>query len=153
MHRKSFPLYPFTLVFLLTAFLSTALGQHFSEDAIQDPFTGAYAIKNEQFAIWNGSAYVPVFIKGINMGISVPGTQPGQLAATAEDEKMSISRNRKLAFSVRITFDVLYVRIQPVSSKPQSQHSATVRSNTELNTIIPSRFARRQAFTQAGRYV
>lgn len=60
-------------------------GQIFGENAIQDRFVGTYSIKDNQFAIWNGSVYVPVFIKGINMGISVPGTQPGELAATRED--------------------------------------------------------------------
>lgn len=35
--------------------------------------------------IWDGSAYQPLFVKGMNLGIAVPGTQPGELAATAED--------------------------------------------------------------------
>ncbi len=72
------------LIFLAGSF-GQSFGQSFSENASAEQYTGAYAIKNEQFAIWNGSAYIPVFIKGINMGISVPGTQPGQLAATSED--------------------------------------------------------------------
>lgn len=65
--------------------LNSSFGQYFGEDAIAASYTGTYAIENEQFAIWNGSAYVPVFIKGINLGVSVPGTQPGELAASAED--------------------------------------------------------------------
>lgn len=35
--------------------------------------------------VWNGEEYVPVFLKGVNLGVSVPGTFPGQLAATSED--------------------------------------------------------------------
>jgi len=61
------------------------MAQHLNELAEPEPYRGAYAIKGDQFAIWNGFNYVPIFIKGINLGISVPGTQPGQLAATTED--------------------------------------------------------------------
>lgn len=74
-----------SLLILLAGSFVQIYGQVFSENAVEDEFTGTYAIKNEHFAIWNGSSYVPVFIKGINLGISVPGTQPGQLAATTED--------------------------------------------------------------------
>jgi len=87
MHRMS-PVGQMVFVFLLVLLAGSfwpAFGQGFNEDAVEEKFLGPYAIKNKQFAIWNGSAYVPVFIKGINMGISVPGTQPGQLAATSED--------------------------------------------------------------------
>ncbi len=31
------------------------------------------------------STFTPLFVKGMNMGIAVPGTQPGDLAATEED--------------------------------------------------------------------
>ena len=65
--------------------MNRAVCQEINEFTVTDQFRGDYAIKNEQFAIWNGTGYIPVFIKGINLGISVPGTQPGQLAATRED--------------------------------------------------------------------
>ncbi len=32
--------------------------------------------------IWNKSEYIPFFVKGCNLGIAVPGTFPGELAAT-----------------------------------------------------------------------
>jgi hypothetical protein len=50
-----------------------------------DLYKGSFSIKEDHFSIWNGKEYIPVFIKGINLGVSVPGTQPGQLAATRED--------------------------------------------------------------------
>lgn len=34
--------------------------------------------------IWNGETYIPFFVKGMNLGISVPGKFPGQLEATKE---------------------------------------------------------------------
>jgi len=83
--KPSFRLTLLSLFILSQGFLSTGFSQHLKEVAEPEQFRGDYALKDEQFAIWNGSNYIPVFIKGINLGISVPGTQPGQLAATAED--------------------------------------------------------------------
>jgi hypothetical protein len=81
------PLHLKLLVFLILSqgFLSTGFGQHLKELAEPEAYRGDYAIKEDKFAIWNGFNYVPIFIKGINLGVSVPGTQPGELAATAED--------------------------------------------------------------------
>lgn len=44
-----------------------------------------YATNPTHITIWNGQNYVPVFLKGINLGVSVPGTFPGELAATRQD--------------------------------------------------------------------
>lgn len=72
-------------LFLLASKHSPVFAQLFEESALHDTYTGPYSIKDAQFAIWNGFAYIPVFIKGINMGNAVPGTQPGELAATLDD--------------------------------------------------------------------
>ncbi|MDX2430900.1 MAG: Ig-like domain-containing protein [Bacteroides sp.] len=83
---KSLARFVFILFLLLLASkTSPVFAQPFESNAVPAPYTGPYSIKDAQFAIWNGSAYIPVFIKGINMGIAVPGTQPGELAATRED--------------------------------------------------------------------
>lgn len=83
--RPSLSLLLLSLFILSQGFLNSGYGQHLKEVAEPEIFRGDYAVKDDQFAIWNGSNYIPVFIKGINLGVSVPGTQPGQLAATAED--------------------------------------------------------------------
>jgi hypothetical protein len=80
----------FRLTLLLLAVLcqvSTKSGfaQHLKDTAEPETYRGDYAIKGDKFAIWNGFNYIPVFLKGINLGVSVPGTQPGQLAASSED--------------------------------------------------------------------
>lgn len=46
--------------------------------------TMLFAVQGDYFGIWNGIGYSQLFIKGVNLGISVPGTHPGQLAATRE---------------------------------------------------------------------
>ncbi|MCP4314066.1 MAG: T9SS type A sorting domain-containing protein [Bacteroidetes bacterium] len=87
-----------------------SFSQSFREDALEDTFTGAYAIKDGQFAIWNGSAYVPVFIKGINMGISVPGTQPGQLAASSEDYRRWFALIKEAGYNTIRLYTMHYPR-------------------------------------------
>jgi len=74
------------LLFLLSqAELRPGIAQHLKQVEEPEAYRGNYVIKGDQFAIWNGFNYIPIFIKGINLGVSVPGTQPGELAATAED--------------------------------------------------------------------
>lgn len=41
-----------------------------------------YSTNSTNITIWNGSEYIPFFLKGVNLGVSVPGTFPGELAAT-----------------------------------------------------------------------
>jgi len=79
--------YPFTLLFCLIIIIAPneSLTQNHIKSNSKDQFKGIYTIRDDGFTIWNGREYIPIFIKGINMGISVPGTQPGQLDATRED--------------------------------------------------------------------
>lgn len=44
-----------------------------------------YSTNDSTLTIWNGSEYIPFFMKGVNMGVAVPGTFPGQMAATREN--------------------------------------------------------------------
>ncbi|WP_340102960.1 T9SS type A sorting domain-containing protein [Rhodohalobacter sp. 8-1] len=44
-----------------------------------------FSTDTTHITVWNGDHHVPLFIKGVNLGISLPGTFPGQLAATRED--------------------------------------------------------------------
>ena len=74
--------YAFLVFVLATLFAAPGFSQDKLQVEAKDPYKGTYTIKDKQFAIWNGSAYVPLFVKGINLGISLPGTQPGNLAAT-----------------------------------------------------------------------
>lgn len=44
-----------------------------------------FSTDHRHITVWNGETYTPLFIKGINLGIAVPGTFPGELLATSED--------------------------------------------------------------------
>lgn len=44
-----------------------------------------YSTDTSQLTVWNGTAYVPFFIKGVNLGIALPGSFPGELVASKQD--------------------------------------------------------------------
>jgi hypothetical protein len=48
-------------------------------------FMRPFNVTGDRIGIWDGRSHIPLFIKGINLGVSVPGTQPGELAATRDD--------------------------------------------------------------------
>ncbi|MCC6683774.1 MAG: hypothetical protein IT247_01760, partial [Bacteroidia bacterium] len=38
-----------------------------------------FSVDSTHLTVWNGTKYVPFFVKGINLGASVPGKFPGEL--------------------------------------------------------------------------
>ncbi len=71
--------FAFCLSFLVVAFSVNAQQQPNSDNSIP------YSTDATHLTVWNGEKYVPLFIKGINMGIATPGTFPGELAASRAD--------------------------------------------------------------------
>ena len=100
----------FILFIVSQGFISPVSAQLRKEAAAPEPYRGAYAIKGDQFAIWNGFNYVPVFIKGINLGVSVPGTQPGQLAATREDYRRWFNLIKEAGYNTIRLYTMHYPR-------------------------------------------
>jgi hypothetical protein len=43
-----------------------------------------FSTDSNHILVWNGSDYVPIFLKGTNLGVSVPSTFPGQMDASRE---------------------------------------------------------------------
>jgi len=41
-----------------------------------------FSTNTEQLTVWNGTEYLPFFLKGVNLGVSIPGTFPGELSPT-----------------------------------------------------------------------
>lgn len=75
--KKNLSLLAIIFVFLVSGSTIPLFSQH----PVQYPFS----TNNTSLTIWNGSGYVPFFIKGINLGVAVPGTFPGEMAATSSD--------------------------------------------------------------------
>lgn len=64
--------------------LSIVVGCHTALFA-QPTETIPFATNSTHLTVWNGEAYAPLFIKGINMGIATPGRFPSELAASRAD--------------------------------------------------------------------
>lgn len=67
------------ITFLVVSFSVSAQQQLNTDNSIP------YSTDATHLTVWNGEKYVPLFIKGINMGIAKPGTFPGELAASRAD--------------------------------------------------------------------
>ena len=108
--NSSFRLTLLFLFLLCQGFLRPGIAQHLKEVAEPEPYRGDYAIKGDQFAIWNGFNYIPIFMKGINLGVSVPGTQPGELAATAEDYRRWFALIKEAGYNTIRLYTLHYPR-------------------------------------------
>lgn len=58
-----------------------------------------YKCVGNYFGVWDGSKYRKIFIKGINLGVAKPGTQPGEMAATTDDYHRWINRMGELGIN------------------------------------------------------
>lgn len=54
-----------------------------SDDPLDGPMP--YKVVGDYLAVSKGQSYEPVFLKGTNLAVAVPGTRPGELAASKED--------------------------------------------------------------------
>jgi hypothetical protein len=73
-----------------------------------------FSINENNLTIWNGVDYTPVFIKGINLGIAVPGTFPGELAATREQYSRWLGRIREIGYNTIRLYTLHYPRFYEV---------------------------------------
>jgi hypothetical protein len=94
------------IVFLLLNLLVLSKAQQ----AAKYPFS----TDSTHLTIWNGSEYVPFFIKGINLGIAVPGTFPGEMAATRNDYSRWLSQIQQAGFNCIRLYTLHYPRFYEV---------------------------------------
>lgn len=79
--KNRYTLLTFILLLLLPAYTVNSQENYEGSGIYQRPFH----VVGGRIGIWDGRTHIPLFIKGINLGVSVPGTQPGELAATRDD--------------------------------------------------------------------
>ncbi|KAB2814615.1 T9SS type A sorting domain-containing protein [Phaeocystidibacter luteus] len=91
------------IAFLFASFLSSA-----QTDSIS--LTVPFSTDSTSLTAWNGERYVPMFLKGINLGVSVPGTFPGELAATTQDYQRWFEMIRAAGFNVIRIYTLHYPR-------------------------------------------
>src|SRR4051794_15591907 len=82
-------------IFLMFVLFCTASNAQDSKNLHNIPFS----TDSNFITIWNGSSYVPFAIKGVNFGISKPGTFPGELLVTREEYGRWFSMIRDAGFN------------------------------------------------------
>ncbi len=83
---------------LMIAFLLMAAANAYSQESGTDQ-QFPFSTDSTHITVWNGEDYSPLFIKGINLGVAVPGTFPGDLAATGEDYARWFRQIREAGFN------------------------------------------------------
>jgi hypothetical protein len=78
---------------LLTLFLSTWSYSVSSQPPLP------YSVDATHLTVWNGESYVPLFIKGVNLGVGVPGTFPGEMAASRSQYQAWFAQMRDAGFN------------------------------------------------------
>jgi len=73
-----------------------------------------YSTNSKHLSIWNGKQYVPFFIKGTNLGVSIPGTFPGELAATRHDYAKWFTQIKAAGFNCIRLYTLHYPRFYEV---------------------------------------
>lgn len=58
-----------------------------------------YSTNNTNLTIWNGNQYIPFFIKGINLGVALPGNYPGELNVTKQQYAKWFGQIKSLGFN------------------------------------------------------
>ncbi len=69
-----------------------------------------YRAKGNLISVWNGEDYTDLFIKGTNLGVAVPGTQPGELAASREQYQNWFERIKEIGYNTIRTYTLHYPR-------------------------------------------
>jgi hypothetical protein len=94
-------------------------------------FFSSYAQQNRIFpfstdsnhiTMWNGTEYIPVFIKGVNLGVSVPGTFPGELAATEKNYHHWFLQIKEAGFNCIRLYTLHYPRFYDALDSFNRQH-------------------------------
>jgi len=73
-----------------------------------------FSTNDSMLTIWNGSEYIPFFMKGINLGVAIPGTFPGELAATSADYSRWFSQIKEIGFNCIRLYTLHYPRFYEV---------------------------------------
>ncbi|MFW5754265.1 MAG: Ig-like domain-containing protein, partial [Marinilabiliaceae bacterium] len=69
-----------------------------------------FSTNDQNLTIWNGDAYIPFFVKGTNLGVAVPGTYPGELAASREQYRRWFKEIKAAGFNAIRLYTLHYPR-------------------------------------------
>ena len=61
--------------------------------------THSFKTMGDYIARWNGDQFEPIFVKGVNLGAGLPGTEPGELALTEDHYVRWLQRMSELGIN------------------------------------------------------
>ncbi|GGH74802.1 T9SS type A sorting domain-containing protein [Phaeocystidibacter marisrubri] len=108
---------------LLLAALIATTSSFAQSDSISEAVP--FSTNSTHLTAWNGSEYVPIFIKGVNLGVSVPGTFPGELAATSRDYKNWFEQIHEAGFNCIRLYTLHYPRFYDELKSYNEAHPQT----------------------------
>lgn len=97
-----------TIIIIFLLFVGFTKAQRFDDNPV--PFS----TNEDELTIWNGSEYLPFFVKGMNLGVSVPGTFPGELAATRAQYGRWFEQIKNAGFNTIRLYTLHYPRFYEV---------------------------------------
>jgi hypothetical protein len=83
-----------------------------------------YATLGDHLGVWDGQSYRPVFIKGVNLGVAVPGTQAGELAATREQYDRWFNQMGTLGLNAVRVYTLHYPRFYDAVARYNNAHAS-----------------------------
>lgn len=95
-----------------------ASGQEDPCDEISLPFK----CSPSHITVYDGAGYEPVFIKGMNLGVAVPGTSPGELAATTEEYLRWMEEIHDAGFNAIRLYTLHYPRFYQAFHQFNTEH-------------------------------
>jgi len=119
---KNLLLYLFIPVFLIFCLFSDPANGQTNSNSNQ-PFP--YSVNQTHLTVWNGEYYSPLYIKGVNLGVAVPGTFPGELAATRDDYARWFQLIRDAGFNSIRLYTLHYPRFYEELKKFNEQNPNT----------------------------
>src|SRR6056297_4081689 len=101
---------PYSISFCITVIILFLIAKPLSgqNSGPDQPFP--FSVDETHLTVWNGEYYSPLFIKGVNLGVSVPGMFPGQLAATSEEYARWFQMIRDAGFNTIRLYTLHYPR-------------------------------------------
>src|SRR5215471_12217173 len=81
-----------------------------SRSSAEPEYPVPFSTVGDRLAVWDGQVYQPVFLKGADLGVAVPGTLPGELAATSDQYRRWFSQMAAMGANVVRVYTLHYPR-------------------------------------------
>ena len=99
-----------TIIFITFILFTPSLQAQNLPDSCNANPKAPFSVNKTHLTIWNGCDYVPIFVKGMNLGVAVPGTFAGQLAASREQYREWFSQIREAGYNALRIYTLHYPR-------------------------------------------